>query len=204
MPCDYSNCVIYKIYCKDASNSDVYVGHTTNFKSRQAVHKAKSNMDKGYNVRIYSIIKGNGGFKNYDMEVIEKYPCANKIEAIQREQYWYEILNPSLNQLLPYISAEDIKAKRTEYNKQYFKDHQDYFSNYHKEYYSKYPEKKIAIARKYYLKNRDKISQKNKEERLVCECGVDIRRADKTKHIKSKYHINFLSNNNIENVPNEP
>ena len=205
MPCDYSKCVIYKIYCKDASNADVYVGHTTNFKARQSVHKAKSSIGKDYNIKIYSIIKGNGGFNNYYMEVIEEYPCADKKEAIQREQYWYNELNPTLNQVLPYISAEDSKAKRVEYNKQYFKDHQDYFTKYHREYYAKNPEKKKSIARKYYLKNKNKICQKNKEERLVCECGVDIRRADKTKHIKSKTHINFLSTNNIEkNVANEP
>ena len=28
---DYSNTIIYKIYCKNETITDIYVGHTTNF-----------------------------------------------------------------------------------------------------------------------------------------------------------------------------
>ena len=36
---DYSNIIIYKIYCKDPSITDVYVGQTSNFAKRKCAHK---------------------------------------------------------------------------------------------------------------------------------------------------------------------
>jgi hypothetical protein len=140
------------------------------------------------------------------METIEEYPCENKIEAKQREQYWYNILNPSLNDILPYISAEDIKVKRNNYRKTYYKNNSDYFANYAKEYSNKFPEKRRKITMKYYNANRDKILQQKKEHRYDCVCGSNIRFADKSKHFKSKAHLLFIKNNlspdNID-VPNE-
>ena len=32
---DYSNTIIYKIYCKNEMVTDIYVGHTTNFTKRK-------------------------------------------------------------------------------------------------------------------------------------------------------------------------
>jgi hypothetical protein len=214
MPCDYSKTVIYKIYCKDASINNVYVGHTTNFNSRQSVHQSKSNTDKGYGFKLYSIIKGNGGWDNYYMDIIEEYPCDDKIQAKQREQYWYQQLNANMNELLPYISAEDSKKKRINYQKKYFENNRDYYINYNKNYYAKFPEKKKEIALKYYNDNKEKICQKNKERRFDCVCGINIRHVDRSKHNKTKTHLKFLStnstkdnilsNNIIEDVPNEP
>ena len=42
MPIDYSNSVIYKIYCKDENVKDVYVGETTDFIRRKYAHKINS------------------------------------------------------------------------------------------------------------------------------------------------------------------
>jgi hypothetical protein len=200
MTCDYSKTAIYKIYCKDVSNNTIYVGHTTNFKGRKAVHTSKSKIDKDYSLKLYSIIKGNGGWENYYMDIIEEYPCSNKIEAKQREQYWYNELNADMNQLMPYISTEDIKKKRSNYQKKYFLENRDYYSNYTKQYYAKNPEKMKERAIQYYNVNKEQICKKNKENRITCECGVNIRYADKSKHNKSKLHINFLSTNSTKDI----
>ena len=57
---DYSNTVIYKIYCKDENIKDVYVGHTINFTQRKYSHvKACNNLNNS--VRIYKTIRVNGG-----------------------------------------------------------------------------------------------------------------------------------------------
>ena len=42
---DYSNTIIYKIYCNDSSVTDIYIGHTTNFIKRKYQHKKDKMVD---------------------------------------------------------------------------------------------------------------------------------------------------------------
>ena len=76
---DYSNTIIYKIYCKDSSITDVYVGHTTNFNSRKNMHK---NLCKNFKnkQKIYNVIRCNGGWDNWVMVEIAKYCCNDYTE----------------------------------------------------------------------------------------------------------------------------
>ena len=98
---DYSNTIIYKIYCNDKSINDVYVGHTTNFIKRKYLHKvACSNLNN--KLKIYNIIRENGGWDNWNMVEIAKYNCKDKTEARIKEQYHYDELNSSLNSCPPY------------------------------------------------------------------------------------------------------
>jgi hypothetical protein len=102
---DYSNTIIYKIYCKDDAIKDLYVGHTTNFVQRKYAHKVSSNNPKS-TLKIYNTIRSNGGWDNWDMVEIAKYCCKNSTEARIKEQHHYEELNASLNCCPPYV---DIK-----------------------------------------------------------------------------------------------
>jgi len=97
-PINYNNTYIYKIVCKDLNITDIYVGHTTNFKSRKMAHK---NTSKYGNEKVYKFIRENGSFDNFDMVIIEEIKCANFYEACARERYWIEQLKPSLNTHLP-------------------------------------------------------------------------------------------------------
>ena len=100
---DYSKTIIYKLVCNDLNIKDVYVGHTTNFIKRKANHKKSCNSinSKGYNLKVYQTIRGNGGFENWTMVEIEKYPCNDINEACARERYYYELLNAKLNTQCP-------------------------------------------------------------------------------------------------------
>ena len=69
---DYSNTIIYKIVCKNPNINDVYVGHTTNFIQRKYSHKIACNSITN-NIKIYNIIRENGGWDNWDMIEIAKY-----------------------------------------------------------------------------------------------------------------------------------
>jgi hypothetical protein len=99
---DYSNTIIYKIHCKDTSITDVYVGHTTNFIQRKYMHKIACKNLKN-NIKIYNVIRCNGGWENWVMTEIGKYCCKNATEARIKEQYHYEELQASLNSNPPYI-----------------------------------------------------------------------------------------------------
>ena len=116
VPKNYQDTVIYKIVCNDLNIEDVYVGHTTNFTKRKCQHKSATNYENGtkYNLKIYKTIRDNGGFENWSMIEIEKYPCNDLQEAINRERYYYELLNAKLNTVIP---ARNIQ--------EYYKDNKE-------------------------------------------------------------------------------
>ena len=102
-PADYSNTIIYKIYCKDERIQDVYVGHTTNFVKRKYDHMSccmKSNYPN-HNCKLYQVIRNNGGWDNWKMMIIDFYNCKDLYEARQKEQYHYVELKATLNSVEP-------------------------------------------------------------------------------------------------------
>ena len=72
-------------------------------------------------MKIYQIIRDNGGWDNWSMIMIENFPCNNNLEASMRERYWYEELNGNMNTRKPYRSKEEEKEYNKEYNKEYQK-----------------------------------------------------------------------------------
>jgi hypothetical protein len=108
---NYQNTVIYKIVCNDLNVKDVYVGHTTNFTKRKYQHKYKTVYKKGhsYEYKIYKTIRQYGGFENWSMIEIEKYPCNDKLSASKKERYYYELLNANLNTLNPSRDKDEMK-----------------------------------------------------------------------------------------------
>jgi hypothetical protein len=107
---NYSDTIIYKIYCNDKTIHDVYVGHTTNFTKRKYVHKILCN-NLNNKTKIYNIIRQNGGWDNWEMVEIAKYNCKNKTEARIKEQQHYEELNSTLNSCPPYNKDKNIIQK---------------------------------------------------------------------------------------------
>jgi hypothetical protein len=117
LPIDYANTIIYKIVCNDLSIKECYVGHTTDFVRRKWSHKycCKTETDKKYHLKVYKIIRDNGGWENYSIIRIEKYPCKDVNEAKKKEREWFENLNSKLNSHLPQRRQNTLE----EYNKQW-------------------------------------------------------------------------------------
>jgi hypothetical protein len=105
---DYSNTIIYKITCKTPQLTDVYVGHTTNFVQRKHLHKicCINNTSPIYKCKLYEVIRQNGGWSNWKMEIITVFNCSNHDEAIQKEEEYFNLLNATLN-----ISKPRLKTK---------------------------------------------------------------------------------------------
>ncbi len=80
---NYLRTVIYKIVCSDISIKDCYVGSTTDFSKRKAHHKSRcTNPDsKKYNLKVYQFIREHGDWENWNMILVEKYPCNDSLEA---------------------------------------------------------------------------------------------------------------------------
>lgn len=198
---DYSKTIIYKLCCKDTNIKDIYIGATTCMKARKALHKTTCNSGKSiqYNNKVYKFIRDNGGWENWDMIMIEKYPCNDKVESCKKEREILEKLGATLNMANPII----LKDKK-EYFKEYIEQNRDKIREYKKEYREKNKEKIAERSKKYYEKNRkkykkwcdnnkEKIKEYKKQLYTCISCNTTIRKDGKTKHNKTKKHINNLN-----------
>jgi hypothetical protein len=101
---DYSNTIIYKITCNDTTITDLYVGHTINFVQRKNAHKNTCLNEKSssYKCKLYEVIRNNGGWNNWKMEIVNFFNCKDLCEAKQREQEYFVSLNATLNSIEPF------------------------------------------------------------------------------------------------------
>ena len=202
-PIDYSKTIIYKFVCKDLDVKDLYVGHSTNWIKRKNTHKnacINSNC-KSYNCKVYKIMRENGGWDNWEMIEIEKYPCNDEREACSRERYWYEQLSAELNTYRPLLTEEEIKEykkiKNEEWNEKNKERRKEYdrireSTEYRKEYKKEYRNKP---------ENKKKAKEHNKQynkEKISCICGSICGKGDIRRHERSQKHIQFMKTITIE------
>jgi hypothetical protein len=182
LPKNYSKNVIYKLVCNDLNILGCYVGHTTDFIRRKAYHKSDCNNENGdkYNYKVYKTIRENGGFNNYSMIEIEKYPCRDENEASAKEREWFERLNSNLNTQHPNRSRQEYKADNKEEiaikRRQYKADNKEELAIWH---------------RQYRADNKEEITTKSKKS-FTCECGKTITWGYKSKHFKTKFHLQYM------------
>jgi DNA repair exonuclease SbcCD ATPase subunit len=165
---DYSKTNIYKIVCNDLTVKDCYVGHTINMTKRKCNHKSVCNNEnyKAYNLKIYQIIRENGGWDNWSMLLVEKFPCKDKYEACKREREVYEELEAKMNTFIPYLTQEE----RKEYLKQYLKQYREEHKEYHKQYYQEHKEE-----------HKEKL-----KEKAECEyCSKRLTKCHMSRHHKT-------------------
>ena len=171
---DYSKVVIYKIVCNDLAVTEVYVGHTTNWTQRKKNHKnccSCSSNSKQYNILLYKTIREHGGWDNWTMVEVEKYPCNGVGEATARERYWFEFFNSKLNIQVPARSSKEYyQSKREhilEYQKAYnkkndaeIKEKQRIYRGTEKsQQYQREYQKKYREAKKNAVKGQDALAE---------------------------------------------
>lgn len=157
-PTDYSKTLIYKIINVNPDLKDCYVGHTTNFVKRKNYHKNDCMREghKNYNYPLYKHIRENGGWENFAMIEIEKFPCSDLYEALARERHHYEILRPNLNGVHP---GRDKK----ECDKIYSQTHKDDIREKHREYAKMNSDHIKEYQRRYRAEHREQINKYHKE-----------------------------------------
>jgi len=100
---ELNNAQIYKIYCKDINIKDCYIGSTYNFKHRYYTHKNNSinkNNNK-YNYKVYRFIRDNGGWSNFNMDIIYSIDVKDNIELRKIERNSIKIFEANLNVQIP-------------------------------------------------------------------------------------------------------
>jgi hypothetical protein len=180
----YANGLIYRWYCKipekfNLLDNDDYYGSTTCIDNRVSEHKWKWNNinNKSYNYKVYRIVRENGGFDNWEFEIIEFYKCNSKKELELREKYYIKKFKPNLNTTVPRRSwkeyREDNKEKFDAYQKEHNKKRREHTKNRteeeieadkktNRERYLKERDKRLEDAKNYYQKNKEEINTNKK------------------------------------------
>ena len=194
-PVDYSKTIIYKLVHKeDFNNENIYIGFTTDFTRRKTSHRNSCNNEKNknHNEKKYQYIRGNGGWNEWNMVLIERHNCNDGNEARAREEYWRCQFNAQLNTFRASRTDEQDKEIRKEYQKEYSKEHYEQNKNklldYVKEYYEANKEKRLDYAKEYREQNKDNILEQQKQQ-ITCECGCIITKTHLTRHHKSQKHL---------------
>ena len=211
---NYQNGLIYKLCCKDTDITDIYIGSTTSFRHRKSLHKFSCNNEKNnnYNRNVYKFIRENGGWKNWEMILIEYYKCDTKLELEKREREVIENLKPTLNKQIPTRSLkeyrEDNKEKIIEQNKQYRQDNKEKSKEYYKEYYQdnkeQLLEKSKEYKKQYYQDNKEHYKEymknyreDNKEKKKEYMKVYRQKNKDKIKEYKKQYYQNKKNNSDF-------
>lgn len=157
---DYQNTIIYKIICLDPDVEEIYVGHTTNKKTREKGHRecCSPNHCKS-KMKLYDFIINHGGWERFYIEIIEEYPCNNFNEARAREQHWIKNLKPELNDKDEIITDEERRLKKAEW-KRNSASHHAYNSNYNKNMTEEQKARKSEKQKEWW----SKLSNEKREE----------------------------------------
>ena len=175
---NYNESMIYKLCCKDTTIDEIYIGSTISFRRRKAQHKiCCNNINKrGHNRNVYQFIRDNGGWDNWDMILIAKVNCNDKMELRQKEREYMEEYKPSLNMYDSYRTYDEKQEYHKEYSKEYIKINKLKISTRKKEHYKT---------------NKEEIHAKSKVK-VSCECGAIIQKGSISTHRKTKKHINLM------------
>ena len=91
---DKKNC-IYKMFCKDTSVCDFYIGRAVNMRKRAREHYNMSFTDYNKTNRLYKFIKEKGGIENFDIDILEYDIHSNELNNI--ESKYIINMKPTLN-----------------------------------------------------------------------------------------------------------
>ena len=204
---NYQNTEIYKIVCNDTP--EFYVGSTTDFISRKSHHKSRCNNEKNknYNLKIYKTIREYGGWDNWRMVLVEKFPCENRREAEKREEEIRVELNATLNTKRAWSDGKCFVEECDNYPK---KDglcvkHGAVLKRCSVQDCDNYPQKgglcvkHGAVLKRCSVQDCDNYPQKDglcmkHSPQYACEvCNKLVKSSNKTRHEKTKLHLNNLN-----------
>jgi len=201
---------IYKLV--SPFTDEVYYGSTTQQLSmRKATHKAGRN-----NTCSSKQLFQEG---NVEIILVELFPCNTKEELLMRERFYIEN-NECVNKRIPGRTQKEYyqknKEKLSEQMKEYYENNKEQICEQKKEYRQKNKEKLSEKMKEYYENNKEQISEQRKEyyennkeqiseqqkkyqqnnkdklnAKIICECGGKYQRTSKTRHLRTKKHINF-------------
>jgi hypothetical protein len=208
---DYSKGKIYKIVVNNTDEEyRPYIGSTTKEYLSQRFTYHKSDYKKYKNGKRSLVASYNlfdkYGIENCEMVLIENYPCATKDELHARERYWFDNME-NCNICKPIRTEQEVidhgklcYTKRIKQdpdcNKKHYQRQLELHPDRNEKHYQRQLELHPDYKEKYYAKRRELHPDRNeerKQNRYTCECGANIRREEKSRHEKSKKHLNYIA-----------
>lgn len=209
----YQNGKIYKI--TSTNSSKFYIGSTTvTLKLRLQRHINLINHDNGKNCSSKEIIE----YGDYQISLLEDYPCNTKTELLIRENFYYDLFkntipNLIVNERRPYNSPEEkrenkrvyeakVYEERKEYQKEYQKNNKEKIANQKREY-NKKNEASIKLKTKTFRKNnKEKIALGNKTYRENNKAKIKLNKEIRYNWIKT-FGGDYRFNNNLLQISND-
>ena len=191
---NYQEGKIYKIVCNITGL--VYIGSTCKqyLSQRLQHHKTAYNSYLKTNKHFTSSFKilENG---NYDILLLESFPCNTKEELHARERHYIET-----------VECVNLQIVGRTY-KEWQDDNKDKIKGYHKTYYTKHNEIVKERAIEYYEKNKEIVTEKHRQYRekhkeelrakkstsILCDCGIYYTHNHKRRHERTKKHQTFIN-----------
>lgn len=127
---------IYSISHSTDNSLGRYIGSTANYNQRKAIHRY--DCKRGIPSKLYTVIRENGGMCSWVFKILETVYSDNPEDRRKAEQRWIDIQTCLLNTNKAYCPY-----------KQYYEEHQDEIKDY---------------KRVYYVKNREEIKKRKKEQ----------------------------------------
>lgn len=194
---------IYKIVCKQ-DNTLFYIGITSDYIHRIQKHKSCCNGKN--NLKVYKLIRENGGSDNFNFFIIDTFYCIKQIAYDIEATFIYK-LKPPMNSNIPYneriINLDDYKISsyqlrnknlnNNETNNESNKD--DILDRLHNERQILYNNETNTPNNNYEL---------NKKERRKQQVRLAQRRFMERKRINKDILINEIINETNNETNNEP
>jgi len=216
---DYKKGRIYKIVCNETN--EVYYGSTCNLLCYRKSHHKNATKQRCVSKSI--IERGN-----WDMVLVEYFPCNTKEELLMRERFYIDN-NECINKQRPIISKEEHKELA---NKSYMKRRETALEKQKEKRLQRTPEEKEKDKEYFHSRyelnkekllaqckarregpKREEILAKKREsskeyreanrerlnEKVTCECGCNVTKNHLNRHMQTKKHIELLAKMNNSN-----
>ena len=158
--------ILGKIYRLNFNDDTCYVGSTTKKYLSQRVGGHKQNRLSKNGFSPIATQKINSGI-GFIQEILKDDLFFNKYDMLYWERILTELTPNTLNKRRCWRTTEEKQEQIKTTKKNSDKNYRE--------------------------KKKDKITEK-KNKRFICECGVEYQHSNKARHIRSKFHQNFIIN----------
>lgn len=168
----------YRIHCKNPEITECYIGSTKDLNDRKKNHKSTCNSEYkvNYNIKVYQFIRSNGGFDEFEFEIIDKIICC-ETDRLLYERRFIEMYGATLNVKTPILTDEErienrhkYKAEHTEEIKEkgrkYYIENQEIIKEKSRQYREEHRAELREKKHKYIAEHREEINEKKRQRRL--------------------------------------
>ena len=200
----YQNGKIYTIRCK-TDDKLIYVGSTIQpLYKRFWEHKKKcfDETQPHYTKYLYRTIREMNNINDWYIELYETFSCNSKEELHKREGEIIRELGNLNTKIEGRTDKEYYEDNKERYKEKYAQNKEIYLNRVKiyrennkekvqeqsKRKYEKHKEAYLQKQKEYRENNKDRIKERD-SEKIICECGCEVRKDGLRRHIKTQKHI---------------